>query len=59
MTIKQFRKKADIAKKNGMVKLEDGDILYYFEKHGWSIHDKNDNTIDTADTLIKLEYLLK
>lgn len=56
MTIKQFRKKVDIARKYGEAKMENGSVLR-FTGNSWSIRDKNGNTVDIADAPKQLDYL--
>lgn len=60
MTVKQFRKKVEIARKHGKATLENGSVLHYFGPgHSvvWSLRDKYGNTVDTAYNAKHLEYL--
>ena len=58
MTIKQFRKACDIARRYGEAKLDDGSILcYHGPSYGWAIRSKNGNTVATAYDPKKFEYL--
>ena len=59
VTVKQFRKKTDIARKYGRVNLENGAVLYYDGSDLWSICDKYGNTVDTACKPEKLEYIFE
>ncbi len=60
MTVKQFRKKVDIARKYGKANLDNGSVLHYFGPGGsivWSIRDRYNNTVDVAFNPKDLEYL--
>lgn len=60
MTVKQFRQKADIARKYGQAKLDNGCKLLYHGLGGscpWALRDKYGNTVDVADDPKELEYL--
>ncbi len=62
MTVKQFRKKVEIARKYGKANLEGGNKLYYYGPGGsfnWALHDKYGNTVDVAYNPEQLEYLYK
>ena len=57
MTVKQYRKAVDIARRYGSAKLKTGCTLYYHGAHEWSINDKDGQTIDTASSPSAFEYL--
>jgi hypothetical protein len=60
MTVKQFREKADAAKKSGSAVLDDGGVLLYCfmgRREEFCLRDRNGNTVDSAYTLEQLEYL--
>lgn len=62
MTVKQFRKKVETARKYGKANLANGSVLHYWGEGDsivWSIWDKYGNTVDTACNPKKLEYLYK
>lgn len=59
MTVKQFRKKIDMARKYGRANLENGSVLYYDGSASWSICDRYGNTIDTACRPAKFEYIFE
>ena len=60
MTVKQFRKKADIALKCGEAALDDGCVLYYHgPQYGWSLHDKDGQTVTTAYSPEQFEFLFE
>lgn len=56
MTVKQFHKKIEVARKHGRATLNETTTLYY---HGrdWSIEHKNGNTIDVSYDPRSFEYL--
>lgn len=59
-TLKQYKRKVEIARRTGEAILQDGCRLRYYRRgcgEVWSIRDKHGNTIDTADTPKALEYL--
>jgi hypothetical protein len=59
MTVKQFRKKVEIARKYGKANLEDGYTLHYYGPGSyWALRDdKSGNTVDVAYHPEQLEYL--
>ena len=60
MTIKQFRRKVEIARLYGEAYLGDGCTLIYHGPGGsgnWAVRNKDGNTVDVADVPCKLEYL--
>ena len=62
MTVNQFRKKVEIARKYGKAKLDNGSVLYYYGPGGsiiWSLKDKYGQTVDTAYDPKQFEYLYK
>ena len=56
MTVKQFQKKCEVARRTGEAKLEGGCILYF---HGdtWSLKSRNGNIFDTAYNPKSFEYI--
>ena len=58
MTVKQFRKKAQIARKCGEAWLDDGMVLYFWGNY-WSVRAKDGNTVSVADTSKGLEFLFE
>ena len=60
MTKLQFKKKAQIALRYGIARLDDGYILYYWGGPGsirWSLENDEGNTIKTAVHSYELEFL--
>lgn len=60
MTVKQFRKKVDIARQYGEAKLDSGCTLLYFGpccSYSWSLRDEEGNTVDIVNDPKELEYL--
>jgi hypothetical protein len=57
MTVKQYRKAVQIARKYGRASLDNGCILHYYGPHGWAIHEANGQTVDTASNPSAFEYL--
>lgn len=60
MTVKQFRRKGQVARENGSAVLDDGGVLLYCfmgAREEFCLRDRNGNTVDTAYTLERLEYL--
>lgn len=48
MTVKQFERKADSARRYGSAVLEDGDVLICHAACDWSLRRTDGGTIDTA-----------
>lgn len=60
MTKLEFRKKAQIALRYGIARLDDGYILYYWggpDSIRWSLENEEGNTIKTAVHSYELEFL--
>jgi hypothetical protein len=59
MTVKQFRKKVLVAREGGSAVLDDGVVLYCFKgaREEFSLRDRYGNTVDTAYSPERLEYL--
>ena len=57
MTVKQYRDAVNIARKYGIAEMKNGLTLHFNGVHGWAIHGKDGQTIDTASTPTAFEYL--
>ena len=57
MTVKQFRRKVEVALRCGMAYLPDKSRLYYDEDGEWTIRDRYGIAVDTAHRPEDLEYL--
>lgn len=57
MTVRQFRKQVEVARRCGEAYLPDKSRLYCWGDGEWSIRDRYGNTVDTAHRPEDLEYL--
>ena len=59
MTIAQFKKKIEVARKNGYASLPNGEILYYRGNNEFAIYDCNGNCVEVSKNgATNLEYLV-
>lgn len=59
MTVKQFRKKVEIARKCGKAHINDNCVLYYYRDRLFSLVSSDGNVIDTTYRPETLEYLFE
>lgn len=59
MSEKQFKEKAEAARKTGRAIMPDNTELIYNGPGSWAVHEKSGQTVDTAFIATQLYYIYK